>query len=127
MGINPVIGEGKQWAGSPVTCASAIRTVSAGALITQASISTIVGKVWVGEDQIGSDINLTVGSVIWDALQTGDYIGDLMGGYNFLTVVPGSYFSTANTKYEIVFTITLTDGEDLLAVFENVTRKVPGA
>jgi|SRR5579864_97101 len=94
---NPLIVKCSSWMLGNLVLLARIRSES-GAYVTQASLLSGTVKVLDGYTpvQIGSTINLTIASVIFDTLQQ-DAIRWVLDttGYNFLFTVPASYFPKA--------------------------------
>lgn len=104
-------------------------TGNSGAAVTQASLSSITYKVFDASSTtpytaIASG-TLTIGSVIFDTLQTGAPWTADSTGYNFLWTAPASAFANLSSglnpdqhTYRVEILFTPTSGEVFWAVFE---------
>ena len=130
-----------------VWIAARLRSQS-GALITQASLSTIAYDVvdkqayidsGDGVTMVASGTSLTVSSVIYDALQQpaagttlwtkdgpGNLGPDLTWGFNFATVIGASNFSVARSGHTFLIQVLFTpaSGEQFRVTYEVPTLKV---
>lgn len=89
---------------------------AAGSLIQQADVSSIAYRVIDADDSTASAStgSLTVGSVIFNTLQTNALdsrwpANAPSAGYNFGGVIPGSAFADSEKRYFVIVTATMTD------------------
>lgn len=86
----------------------------AGALVQQSDITAVYAKVFeyssrenalndVAGVQVSTEITYATASVIFNALQTGGIWKKDTIGYNFLAIVPASYFPTGGKFYRVEF------------------------
>jgi len=94
------------------------------AAILQADVTSIAYTIWkrdtpAAEDSSGS---LTVGTVIFDALQTQSWSADTTG-YNFRWDVPAALLDDAETDYHVHAALTMADGSIVPLQFAPRTRR----
>lgn len=85
--------------------------------VAQADISSIACKVF---DAAGTQIinpSITVSSVIYDTLQTGDEWTVDATGYNFRHALPTTAFPTGGAIYTVEYVFTATDGSVFPVVY----------
>ena len=104
-------------------------TGASGAAITQSSLSSITYKVFDASSKTPYDLltsgTITIGSVIYDTLQTGAPWTADSTGYNFLWTAPASAFPNLSNGlnpdqhlYRVEILFTPASGEVFWAVFE---------
>lgn len=95
---------------------------NAGTPITQASLSSISRLVYVPATATSvSSGTLTISSVVYDALQTGDLWAADSEGYNFKDTIGASTLSEGNTVYRVEYKFTPTSGEVFKVLFDLTT------
>jgi hypothetical protein len=95
---------------------------NSGALITQASFTAITYKVF---DRAGTEVatgTVTIGSSVFDTLQTSDAAWTAAGGsstgYNFKHTIPASAFANPG-RYRVEYKFDPTSGDDFFLVFDH--------
>jgi len=114
------------WEDSSLTVMARIQGEDA-ANITQATIGSIAAKVFDLNDnnaQVGSTINLTVSSVVFDTLQTDARWTKDAVGYNFRHTVPASYFPTGDHVYRVEYKFSPSSGDPFFFVVEHTAVNV---
>ena len=95
------------------------RVVGNGAVnITQSDFGAITVAVYKdGNTTATHTATLTVGNVVFNALQTDARWSADATGYNFRHQIAASVFSTGNSTYQIAFLFKPSSGEDWLVLF----------
>lgn len=85
-----------------------------GTVVTQASITSIVAKLYelsgATPGTVVQTANLTIAAVIFDTLQTGGWTKDA-AGYNFGHAVPASWMAKGGVRYKIEYLVTPQTGD----------------
>lgn len=92
--------------------------------VAQADISSIACKVF---DSSGAEIinpSITVSSVVYDDLQTGDEWTVDSTGYNFRHALPTTAFPSGGSIYTVEYVFTATDGSVFPVVYRVTTQNL---
>jgi hypothetical protein len=111
------------WEGADLAAMARLVNVAQTA-VTQATIASAYLKVYDADGtQVSTTVTLTVSSVIFDTLQTGNGWTVDSTGYNFRYVITGAtYFPDGGVRYTGEFVFTPSSGSPFAFVIRNTTK-----
>lgn len=102
---------------------------NAGTVITQATISSVLVRVYDMADSAATytlTASPTVASTVYDTLQTDARWTEDSTGYNFLYAIAGTAFPDPRTTYQIQITLTPTSGNEIRVAHQHTTLEWRG-